>query len=90
MTGDGGVHLPDQLNQIYQYLQHIHFLRPDPRFRRLQSLAQLSHAAAQPLNALHKICANRGIQLLPHNQIQIASGCLVQVIHAGQAHSSPR
>lgn len=82
------VHLLHQVEQIAQYLEHVHPFRPQPGLRRLQALADLGHAPAQALDLLLHIPANHRVVLLPHHQIEVAPCGLVEVVHRGQARGT--
>lgn len=85
-----GVYLLHQVEQITQHLQHVHPFGPQPRLGRHQSLADRRHTLTQPLNPFLHVAAHRGVVLLPHHQIQVAPGRLVQIVHRREARRAAR
>lgn len=84
------IHLLHQLEQIAKHLQHVHPFGSQPGLRRDHPLADRGNTFAQALDQLLHIPTYRGVMLLPHHQVQIPPGRLVQIIHRRQARRSTR
>lgn len=82
------VHLFHKVEKITQDLQYVHLLGSQPGLGRVQALTSTGHALAQALNMLLQVATQRGIELPPHHQVEVAAGGLVQAIHGGQARGS--
>lgn len=88
VAGELHVHLLHHVQQVPQHMQHVHRLRPQPCLGRLHVLTGPGHALAQSLDLLLQVATHRGIQLLPHHQIEVATSGLVQIIHGRESCGS--
>ena len=59
-------------------------------FRCNQPLTDCRHTLTQPLDPFLHIAPHRVVVLLPHHQVQIPPGRLLQIIHRRQARRSAR
>ncbi len=84
------IHLFQQVEHIADNLEQVHAFRANPILRRFQALSLAGHTLTNTLNPLLHITAHRGVVLLPHYQVQIPTGRLVQIIYRRQARGSAR